>query len=170
MTFARWQVVPLLVLSTMCSCSSAGATPASPTGDNAAACPDGVATTFAWWVGNWSYFIQGFDPATSKITASNGGCTLAEAFVDRTGGQQHTTIQYDPVGHQWKRHVVDPVRAYDSAGQFASDGSIAFYETTTARESYRLTDHDHVHFIGESSKDGGKTWTVDFDALYTRQP
>ncbi len=173
MTCTRWLAMPLLALSTMCSCASGTSSPAAPsgsTGGNTAACSADVAATFSWWVGTWGYFIQGFDPATSTITASNGGCTLAEAFIDRTGGQQHTTIQYDTTGHQWKRHVVDPSRTYDSVGQFASDGSIAFYETPTARESYRPTDLNHVHFIGESSSDAGKTWIVSFDALYTRQP
>ena len=172
MKSARWPAVPLLVVSVMCSGTSPTQTAASvtPTVGTGTGCPNGVATTFAWWVGKWSYFIQGYDPGTSVVTATNSGCTLAEAFVDRSGAQQHTTIQYDSVGHQWKRHVVDPFRAYDSAGQFASDGSIAFYETTTSRESYRPTDPDHVHFIGETSRDGGKSWSVDFDATYTRTP
>jgi hypothetical protein len=39
----------------------------------------------------------------------------------------------------------------------------------SSREHYHPSDHDHVHFIGESSRDGGKTRAVDF-ALYTRQP
>jgi hypothetical protein len=170
MTIACRQLAPLLVLSTISCASSAIAAPATSSVGNTVACPVGVADTFAWWVGSWGYFIQGYDPGTSNVTSSNGGCSLAEAFVDRSGAQQHTTILYDSTGHRWKRHVVDPFRTYDSVGSFASDGSIAFYETTTERESYRPTDHDHVHFIGESSKDGGTTWIVDFDALYTRQP
>ena len=64
-----------------------------------------------------------------------GVCSPKRSSIAR-GAQQHTTIQYDSVGKQWKRHVVDPFRAYDSTGQFASDGSIAFYETTVSRESY----------------------------------
>jgi len=162
MPIARWRALPLLVGAMVCSTTSSTQV--------VAPCPADAAAAFAWWAGKWSYFIQGFDPATSTIAATNGGCTLAEAFVDRSGAQQHTTIQYDTVGKQWKRHVVDPFRTYDSAGRFASDGSIAFYETPTSRESYRRTDNDHVHFIGESSKDGGATWKVDFDALYTRTP
>lgn len=145
------------------------ALPAAPA-STAAACPALVAAAFSWWVGRWGYFIRGYDPGTSTITATDGGCVLNEAFLDVTGGQQHTTIRYDTLSHRWKRHVVDPARAYDSEGDFAADGSIAFYETPIARESYRPTDHDHVHFVGESSSDGGRTWTVTFDALYTRRP
>lgn len=137
---------------------------------NAGSCPAAVAAAFAWWPGRWAYSVPRYDPGTSTVTATNDGCALAEAFVDRTGQQQHTTITYDSVGRQWKRHVVDPFRTYDSNGTFAGDGSIAFYETPTDRESYRLADHDHVHFTGETSKDGGKTWTLLFDATYTRQP
>ncbi|HEY4304714.1 MAG TPA: hypothetical protein VGM82_09615 [Gemmatimonadaceae bacterium] len=137
---------------------------------SSSACPAAIAESFAWWAGRWNYAVPGFDPATSTITSSNDGCMLAEAFVDRTGQQQHTTIQYDSVAHHWKRHVVDPFRTYDSAGSFAADGSIAFYESKNDRESYLVTDHDHVHFKGEHSDDGGTTWKLLFDATYTRQP
>ena len=133
------------------------------------ACPASASAAFAWWVGRWGYFVQGYDPATSTVTSADGGCTLDEAFVDVTGGRQHTTIQYDAASHAWKRHVVDPQRSYDSRGTFAADGSIAFYETSTSRESYRPTDRDHVHFVGETSSDGGRSWHVTFDALYTRR-
>jgi hypothetical protein len=149
---------------------SAATAATTSTNESVAACSTDIAATFAWWIGQWSYAVPHYDPGTSNVTASNGGCTLAESFVDRTGGQQHTTIQYDAVAHTWKRHVVDPSRTYDSAGNFARDGSIVFYETTVERETYRPTDRDHVHFIGESSKDGGKTWIVTFDATYSRQP
>jgi hypothetical protein len=134
------------------------------------ACSSDVASTFTWWVGKWNYAVPKFDPGTSTVIAADGGCALTEAFVDRTGQQQHTTIRYDSTAQTWKRHVVDPFRTYDSAGSFASDGSISFYETVSQRESYRPADRDHVHFVGESSTDGGKTWKVDFDATYTRQP
>ena len=173
MNSATWRGLPLLVVAVACSCSASSPTtsPVQPTTNaSGGSCPAAVAATFSWWVGKWGYFIQGYDPGTSTVTATNSGCALAEAFVDRSGAQQHTTIQYDSLSKQWKRHVVDPFRAYDSVGQFASDGSIAFYETTASRESYRPTDKDHVHFVGESSKDGGKTWSVDFDALYSRTP
>lgn len=169
MTFARWSALPLLVATAMCSGAATGSGPTGTAASNTVPCPQGVGVTFAWWVGTWDYSVPGYDPGTSTVTASSGGCALAEAFVDRTGQQQHTTIQYDSTGHQWKRVVVDPFRTYNSTGNFASDGSIAFYETPTDRESYHPTDQTHVHFIGESSKDGGKSWQVLFDATYTRR-
>lgn len=170
MQLIRMGALPLLAVVAMCSGSpGSGATPTSPTG-GAITCSTATAATFAWWVGKWSYSVPGYDPGTSTVTSSSNGCALAEAFVDRTGQQQHTTIRYDSVGQQWKRNVIDPFRTYNSAGTFAADGRIAFYETPTDRESYIPTDHDHVHFTGEQSTDGGKTWKLLFDATYTRPP
>jgi hypothetical protein len=164
-----------VMATTLVSCATLLASPdisAAATREHRPAngCSSDVAAAFTWWVGKWNYSVPKFDPGTSTVAAADGGCALTEAFVDRTGQQQHTTIRYDSTAHTWKRHVVDPFRTYDSAGSFASDGSISFYETPSQRESYRPADRDHVHFVGESSGDGGKTWKVDFDATYTRQP
>ncbi|HKV70364.1 MAG TPA: hypothetical protein VJN62_03910 [Gemmatimonadales bacterium] len=132
-------------------------------------CPGAPAAAFHWWPGTWDYATPGYDPAVSTVTVSDDGCTFTEVFVDIHQQRQHTTIQYDATAHRWQRVVVDPFRTYRSTGVFAADGSIAFYETPGDRETYRPTDADHVHFIGEKSTDGGKTWRVLFDATYTRR-
>jgi hypothetical protein len=105
----------------------------------------------------------------STVTAGADGCSLTEEFVDIHQQRQHTTITYDAKEHRWERVVVDPFWTYHSTGVFAADGSISFYETPGDRETYRPTDADHVHFIGEKSTDGGQTWRVLFDATYTRR-
>lgn len=133
------------------------------------ACADAPRDDFSWWPGVWNYSTPGYDPAMSTVTASADGCTLTEEFVDIHQQRQHTTIRYDAKEHRWKRVVVDPFRTYASTGVFAPDGSISFYETPTDRETYRPADGDHVHFIGEKSTDGGRTWRVLFDATYARR-
>lgn len=158
-----------LALTAVCGGSSPTTIVTPPPSSGLTSCAAAQAATFGWWAGTWAYSVPGFDPGTTTVTASNGGCTIQEAFVDIHNMQAHTTIQFDSAGKQWKRTVTDPFRTYQSAGTFASDGSIAFYETTTERESYRPTDPTHVHFIGESSTDGGKTWKVQFDATYTKK-
>jgi hypothetical protein len=134
------------------------------------ACPAGAAAAFSWWTGSWNYAVPGYDPGTTTVTASSGGCVLREEFVDVHGAKAHTTIAYDASSRQWTRTVTDPFRTYHSVGTFAPDGAIAFYETPADRETYRPVDHDHVRFFGERSSDGGKSWTMLFDATYTRRP
>src|SRR5215472_1292851 len=124
---------------------------------------------FSWWPGQWDYAVPGYDPGVSVVTDSAGGCALKEEFSDIHSQKQHTTIRYDAGTERWERVVVDPFRTYKSNGSFAPDGSIAFYETPTDRETYRPTDADHVHFTGEKSDDGGRTWRVLFDATYIRR-
>jgi hypothetical protein len=143
---------------------------AAPASAPRAGCPSAAAAAFAWWVGSWNYTVPGYDPGTTTVSATNGGCALHEEFVDVHGAKAHTTIEYDATAKQWKRTVTDPFRTYRSTGTFASDGAIAFYETPADRETYRPVDHDHVHFSGEKSGDGGKSWKVLFDATYTRRP
>ncbi len=81
---------------------------------------------------------------------------LQEEFIDIHDNKAHTTIEYDAAAKQWKRTVTDPFRTYHSTGTFATDGTIAFYETPTDRESYRPIDHDHVRFFGEKSTDAAR--------------
>ncbi|MEO8029453.1 MAG: hypothetical protein ABJC74_09080 [Gemmatimonadota bacterium] len=133
-------------------------------------CPAAQAALFRWWAGIWDYAIPGYDPGVTTVTPSEDGCQLQEEFVDVGNKQAHTTILFDPGSQRWKRLVADPFRTYRSSGVFAPDGSIAFYETPTERETYRPVDHDHVHFLGESSTDGGKSWKIGFDAIFTRRP
>lgn len=133
------------------------------------ACADAPGDAFHWWPGTWDYATPGYDPAVSTVTASTDGCTFTEEFVDVHQQRQHSTIQYDTTAHRWRRVVVDPFRTYRSTGVFAADGSISFYETPGDRETYRPADADHVHFLGERSTDGGRTWRVLFDATYTRR-
>jgi hypothetical protein len=134
--------------------------------DSLGSCP---AKEFSWWPGRWDYATPGYDPGVSVVTDSEGGCLLKEEYVDTHGQKQHTTIHYDAPTKRWERLVVDPFRTYHSSGSFAPDGSIAFYETPTDRETYRPADADHIHLIGEESKDGGRTWKLLFDATYTRR-
>lgn len=132
-------------------------------------CADAPSGDFSWWPGVWNYSTPGYDPAVSTVTASADGCSFTEEFVDIHQQRQHTTIRYSAKDHRWERVVVDPFRTYHSAGVFAPDGSISFYETPGDRETYRPADADHIHFIGETSSDGGHTWTVLFDATYVRR-
>jgi hypothetical protein len=141
-----------------------------PSHSASAQCAETQRSSFAWWVGSWNYSVPGFDPGVTTVAAKNGGCGLQEEFVDRGGQEAHTSLEYDVSTGEWRRVVVDPFRTYNSAGKFASDGSIAFYETPTDRESYRPVDNNHVRFVGEKSDDNGKTWRVLFDATFTRRP
>jgi hypothetical protein len=134
------------------------------------ASPSCPSREFSWWPGHWDYATPGYDPGVSVVADSDGGCVLKEEFVDTHGQKQHTTIRYDADAKHWQRRVIDPFRTYDSNGSFASDGSIAFYETPTDRETYWPADSNHVRFTGEKSEDGGRTWKVLFKATYTRRP
>jgi len=133
-------------------------------------CSPKTAAQFSWWPGTWGYAVPGYDPGVSVVAVSDSGCTVKEEFVDTHGQKQHTTIQWDATHARWQRVVVDPFRTYTSTGTFAADGSIAFYETPTDRETYRRSDRGHVLFSGEKSDDGGKTWRKLFEATYTRRP
>ncbi len=158
----------VLALATMGGGATAASAVRPP--ETSASCTPALASQFAWWAGTWDYAIPGYDPGVTTVTPSEDGCQLQEEFVDVGNKQAHTTILFDPGSQRWKRLVADPFRTYRSSGVFAPDGSIAFYESPTERETYRPADHDHVHFLGESSKDGGKSWKIVFDAIFTRRP
>jgi hypothetical protein len=176
----RILIASLVIATTACGGAAAPAGPSAPAVTPSATpvatpvatvnCTAAVAATFAWWIGAWDYTVPGFDPGVTTVTPGSGGCALQEEFVDVHGRQSHTTIQFDETTQKWRRSVTDPFRTYLSTGVFAPDGSIAFYETPTDRESYRPTDATHVRFFGETSTDGGVTWRLLFDATDTRRP
>ena len=123
---------------------------------------------FRFWTGKWDYAVKGYDPGVTTVTAEEDGCVLREEFVDRDGQQAHTRLAYDAATHAWIRTVTDPSRTYHSRGVF--EGSqIHFYESPTERETYQPVDARHVRFTGERSRDGGRSWTLLFDAMFTRQ-
>ena len=140
---------------------------------------DSVRRAFDFWVGDWTVTNpQGAQVGTSHVEVVSGGCGLLENWRDARGGEGKSLNTYDPARGQWRQFWVGQFGAVtDYSRSEWHDGTISFYADVPAsrgtpagmlRLSFSPVAHDRVRQHGESSADGGKTWTTQYDLTYTR--
>lgn len=133
---------------------------------------------FDFWVGQWDVRAPEGSPAgQSSITVENGDCWIHEHWTGGAGGKGESFNYYNPTTKTWHQTWVD-----DQGGIAEFDGT--FHDGAMRLEGYRqglknervparltltpLTDGT-VRQLGENSNDGGKTWTVLYDLLYSKK-
>jgi dienelactone hydrolase len=137
---------------------------------------------FDFWIGEWDLrpANQPDGPSTTNvITKEDGGCVIRERW---DGGQmtgQSVNI-YDRSRGKWHQTWVDSTGGlHEYWGTRRSDGAMAFEGELPPRQSggarvpTRMTffqlGEDKLRQLSERSTDGGKTWTVGYDFIYTRR-
>lgn len=133
---------------------------------------------FDFWVGEWDVRApEGSAAGQSSITVENGDCWIHEHWASAVMGKGESFNFYNPTTKQWHQTWVD-----DQGGIAEFDGT--FREGAMRMEGYRqgmsndriparltLTPlpNGTVRQLGENSTDGGKTWTVLYDLVYSRK-
>jgi tetratricopeptide (TPR) repeat protein len=136
------------------------------------------ARQFDFWLGDWVCRMPSGDTAGhNSITLSDEDCMLFEHWTDVRGGSGMSVNLYNPTTKKWQQTWMG------SGGQVA-EFSGAFHDGAMRLEGYRqgpggaqvparltLTPlaADSVRQLGENSLDGGKTWTTQYDLIYTRK-
>jgi hypothetical protein len=133
---------------------------------------------FDFWVGRWRVTdaaTKKFD-GTNEITRELGGCVLQEHWKG-TGGSAGTSYNlYDASRKRWHQTWVD-----NSGGMLQLDGglksgSMVLAGTRAARGGKTVLDRitwtprpdGSVRQWWQASRDGGATWTTQFDGIYRR--
>ncbi len=131
-----------------------------------------------FWVGEWEVeSARGRPAGDSKIELVLDGCIVLENWTGRNGytGKSFNLFHHD--SSTWEQIWVDnqgQVTRYEGK---AKDGNI-YYRTervdpdgkkTPARMTFFPQGPDRVRQLGETSTDGGATWTVEYDLLYKRK-
>ncbi len=139
---------------------------------------DAESRKFDFWIGDWDVFGPGGQKAgTSHIERSLDGCLLIENWEDRLGGTGKSFNTYNAGTKKWQQFWVESDGAVTSyEGEFR-DGSMRFLGTNYTRKSapamVRMTftplDGGKVRQMGESTSDGGKTWTTSYDLTYVKK-
>jgi hypothetical protein len=133
---------------------------------------------FDFWIGDWEVRRPDGKPAgTNRISRILGGCVIQENWSGAGGSSGTSYNIYDRVRRRWHQTWVD-----DRGSLLQLDG-----EFTNARMTLRGETLDssgvrllqritwdpvapaQVRQLWESSRDGGKTWTVVFDGRYVRR-
>lgn len=134
-----------------------------------------------FWLGRWDVFNHGDGrkDGTNQIEKILQGCAIVENWHDVTGGEGKSLFYYQKATNQWKQvwvTDVGPMKEKRLVEELA-DGGVRFQGeiphlnggSHLDRTTLTPLGQDRVRQVIETSRDGGKTWQVGYDAEYRRQ-
>jgi tetratricopeptide (TPR) repeat protein len=133
---------------------------------------------FDFWVGDWDVKTpQGQPAGQSSVQLLLEGCALYENWIDGQGGGGKSLNSYNPDTKQWQQFWTDQYgRVTEYRESEWIDGSLRYSAKqmspqgpTLVHMTFTPVNPDLVRQFGESSVDGGKTWTPTFDLYYHRK-
>jgi hypothetical protein len=149
---------------------------------NAAPCEDPEFRQFDFWVGDWDVAsaATGVHQGSSHVSKEMGGCVMWENWTSAGApyfGKSYNTWNVNL--KRWEQYWVD-----NGAGSMffhggIKDGTMDYWTDDVAQASGgTLLRHlqffnlgpDKVRQFSQGSTDGGKTWHVEYDLVYTRHP
>ena len=171
----RWLVVTIALLA-----SAAGAGSQQPAPAAAPACASAAYHYFDFWIGSWTVESPpGKAAGTNRIEPILGGCALQEHWRSARGSAGTSFSSYDASADRWHQTWVDDEGTLLLLDGGLRDGAMVLSGRTAApnggsvqhRVAWTRLDAsgDRVRQLWESSKDGGATWSVEFDGTYTRR-
>lgn len=140
---------------------------------------------FDFWLGEWEAFAKnGSKAGDSKISLMLDSCTLLEEWTSaavqkglRYAGKSFN--MYNAEKKKWQQYWIDNAGGITEYFNGHCEPGKMILETNNNKVSdtgwkiLKMTFHnlgaDKVRQHGESSTDGGKTWTTDFDLEYRRK-
>ena len=132
---------------------------------------------FDFWVGNWRVTNpKGALAGTNLVTSEYGGCVVQEHWTGAGGNVGSSFNAYNSANKQWHQTWVDNSGTVLLLDGTYGDGVMSMAgQSVSPSGAQRLNrirwtriDGDHVRQLWDYSDDGGKTWAVSFDGLYTR--
>ncbi len=122
-----------------------------------------------FWLGRWGVVPTGSGPgtrqATSTITGEAGGCAVFELFQDLNVRGQSISL-YDPATARWYQTFVDNTGVRLVLGGGSSGGVMILAEADNASRISWSVVAANVRQLGETSDDGGASWSPQFDLTY----
>lgn len=134
---------------------------------------------FDFWQGDWDVRDpSGKIVGRNRIVAVQGGCALQENWAGASGHSGTSLNIYDTDRKRWHQTWVD-----SNGGLLQLDGGIVdgamvmrgetASDTPTKTSLQRITwtpqRDGRVRQLWESSSDGGRTWNVVFDGMYSKR-
>jgi len=161
----------LAILAALLSLPGAVAaqTPAPPP----PACQSVEYRQFDFWLGEWEVFLPtGKKAGDSRIESISAGCALLENWSGNGGFSGKSLNSYDSSDRQWHQSWVDSSGSrLELAGRYADKRMVLSSAPGAAvqRIAWSVNDDGSVRQLWESTADGGRTWTVQFDGRYVRR-
>jgi hypothetical protein len=144
---------------------------------------DPVYRQFDYWLGTWDVRANGAPPdtppATNVITRIHRGCVILESWTAPGQTGQSFNI-YDRVEKKWHQTWVDSTGSLHEYWGGLTDGNMVYEgdipappgrgggRVRTRLTFFRLPDGS-VRQYSERTADGGRTWSVNYDLIYTKR-
>ena len=131
---------------------------------------------FDFWVGEWTVSEQGQQVATSSVQRIVGECVVYENYFESDGFVGKSFNFYDGTLRKWRQTWVDGTgRASEFVGEY-KDGAMRFEGESHLSDGTKIwrrmtlfnLSPTQVRQLSFASADGGKTWNVNYDYVYTR--
>ena len=144
---------------------------------------DPVYRQFDYWLGTWDVRPNGSPagtpPATNVITRTHQGCVILESWTAPGQTGQSFNI-YDRVAKKWRQTWVDSTGGLHEYWGELKDGNMVYEGDIPAppgsgggRVHTRLTffrqPDGSVRQYSERTTDGGRTWSINYDLIYTKR-
>lgn len=147
---------------------------------NAAPCEDALFKQFDFWLGDWDVVstADGLSVGTSHISKEMAGCVVWENW--KSAGSPYFGKSYNTYNvnlHRWEQYWVDSGagtiffhgnRAGEVMDYWADDVPQPNGEMLRRHLQFFNLGPDKVRQFSQGSRDGGKTWTVEYDLTYNR--
>ncbi|MBX2815107.1 MAG: hypothetical protein KTR24_03885 [Saprospiraceae bacterium] len=132
---------------------------------------------FDFWIGHWQVGNDSVVAGYSRVDLILDSCVLLENWTGTGPSRGKSFNHFDLTSGKWKQKWVDNFGTnLEFIGNVRNDSMI--YETTSVsrrtgdsirhRMIIAKIDQDHVKQHWAQSNDDGTTWTVAFDAIYSR--
>jgi len=149
---------------------------------NAAPCEDGEFRQFDFWIGDWDVAsaADGVHRGSSHVAKEMDGCVIWENWTSAGGpyfGKSYNTWNVNL--KRWEQYWVDNAGGVIFFHGGIKDGVMDYWTDDVPQPSGgTLRRHleffnlgpDKVRQFSQGSKDGGKTWQVEYDFIYTKTP
>jgi len=130
-----------------------------------------------FWLGDWDVFVGAEKAGTNRIEPVLGGAALLEHWHDADGSEGKSFFYFLPAANRWKQVWIEPPNVVkEKLSSPQPEGAVRFEGRVFLPDGRELPDRTtllplpdgRVRQVIELSRDGGRTWTVGFDAIYVR--
>lgn len=142
---------------------------------------DPAYSQFDFWLGEWDVRPNGASastpPASNVVRKILDGCVVLEDWAGQYRGQSFNI--FDASDTKWHQTWVDATgQLHEYVGQLDKGGNMVFLGSAPqaagqpklpTRLTFFRLEPDRVRQFSESSSDAGKTWTTNYDLIYTRR-
>ena len=135
---------------------------------------------FDFWLGDWDVRPAGSDQLAgqSKIERILGNCVVLENWTGAAGGTGKSFNVYDATTKRWEQIWVDAFGSLTKYSGGIKDGAMDYFADSVNPQGKLVRLHlqffklsaDKVRQFSQISSDGGKTWSAQYDFIYTRKP